>query len=67
LDIGFRVAEDDTDIGLDQTMLPAAAVGRAKQIQDEIKAGRFLSSARTELILELNDGNRQEITSQVTS
>jgi len=41
LDISFSVAEDDIDIGLDQAMLPAAAVGRAKQIQDGIKAGRF--------------------------
>jgi hypothetical protein len=34
------MAEDDIGIGLDQAILPAAADGRAKQTQDEIKAGK---------------------------
>jgi hypothetical protein len=57
LDIGF---------GPDQAMLPAAAVGGARQIQDEIKAGEF-RRPRKQSQLELNDGNHQEITPQIKS
>jgi len=47
-------------------MLPAAAVGGARQIQDEIKAGEF-RRPRKQSQLELNDGNHQEITPQIKS
>lgn len=46
-------------------MLPADAVDRAEQIQDEIKAGEF-RRPREPSQLELNDGNHQEITPQIT-
>jgi hypothetical protein len=34
LDISSSAAETDIGIGLDEAMLPDAAVGRVKQIQD---------------------------------
>jgi hypothetical protein len=41
LNISFRVPGTDTGFGPDQARIPAAAVGRPRQIQDEIKAGKF--------------------------